>query len=76
MKSLKYNLLERIQASPGLNLKDVYRPILKGYSESSIYSISNTLKEEGMVKFDSRSNEILVFASGVTIYDKSMYTGL
>jgi len=32
------------------------------------------LKEEGMVKFDSRSNEILVFASEVTIYDKSTYT--
>ena len=74
MKPLKYKLLERIQASPGLNLKDVYRPFLKGYSESSIYGILNTLKEEGMVKFDSRSNEILVFASEVTFYDKSTYT--
>ncbi len=63
MKPLKIKLLERIQAKPGLNLKDVYRPFLKGYSESSVYSILRILKEEGMIRLVKQSNEIVVFAS-------------
>jgi hypothetical protein len=61
LKPLKYKLLERIHANPGLNLKDAYRPFLKDYSESSIFSILKSLKEEGMVRFDRQSNKILVF---------------
>ncbi|MDD1758069.1 MAG: hypothetical protein LUQ22_04985 [Methanotrichaceae archaeon] len=71
LKPLKFKLLERIQACPGLDLEEVYRPFLKDYSESSVHSILRILKEEGMIQLVRQSNEILFFASEVTNYGKT-----